>query len=112
MPQNVAFLQFENSVRNAAVTDTAGQTITFSVGAQPAPSVRVQNLSTATIWVGMGLQSTSSAAVTTQGMAIPPASQFGAIQIFRTGGNLKLAAFCVGATQTGVLLCTAGEGMS
>lgn len=111
MPGNAAFLQFENSVRNAAI-DTAGATLTFCLGAQPAPSVRVQNLGTATLWIGMGTQSTSSAAVTTQGMMIPPATQAGSVQIFRTGGQLKLTAYSVGATQTGILLATAGEGMS
>lgn len=109
MPNNAAFLQFENSVRGTP--DTAGATITFCLGAQPAPSVRVQNLGTATLWIGMGTQGTSSAAVTTQGMMLAPANQVGAIQIFRTGGNLKLATFAVGATQTGLIVCTAGEGM-
>lgn len=103
------FLQFGNSTRQTL--DTAGATVTFSTGAQPDPAVRVQNLLTATVWIGMGLQSTSSAAVTTQGMMIPPATQAHSVQIFRTGGNLKIAAFTVGATQTGVILVTGGEGM-
>lgn len=104
-----AFLQFEDSVRSSF--DTAGATITFSIGAQPAPAVRIQNLGTATVWIGMGTQSTSSASVTTKGMMIAPQNQVGAIQIFRTGGNLKLAAFPVGATQSAILLVTAGEGL-
>jgi|SRR5688572_17586856 hypothetical protein len=104
-----AFLQFSNSIRQTL--DTAGATVTFSLGAQPDPAVRLQNVSTATVWIGMGLQSTTSASVTTQGMMIPPATQAGAIQIFRTGGNLKVAAFTVGATQTGILLVTGGEGL-
>lgn len=111
MPGNAAFLQFEDSVVNTSVS-TAGATLTFCLGAQPAPSVRIQNLGTATLWIGMGLQGTTSASVTTKGMMIPPGTQAGAIQIFRTGGNLKVSAFAVGATQTGILLATAGEGMS
>lgn len=106
---NNAFLQFGDSVRQGF--DTAGATLTFSIGAQPDPAVRIQNLGTSTVWIGMGLQSTSSAAVTTKGMMIPPATQAGAIQIFRTGGNLKVAAFTVGATQTAILLATGGEGV-
>ena len=104
------FLQFSNSVRTATI-DTAGATITFSTSAQVDPEVRVQNLGTATVWIGLGTRSTSSAAVTTQGFMIPPATQVGSIQIFRSGGNSTLGAFTVGATQTGILLCTGGEGM-
>jgi hypothetical protein len=103
------FLQFGNSTRQTL--DTAGATVTFSTGAQPDPEVRIQNLSTATAWIGMGLQSTSSAAVTTQGMMIPPATQAHSVQIFRAGGNLKVAAFTVGATQTAIILVTGGEGV-
>lgn len=106
---NRAFLQFSNSIRQGF--DTAGATVTFSLGAQPDPAVRIQNLGTSTVWVGMGLQGTTSASVTTQGMMIPPATQFGAIQIFRTGGNLKATVFTVGATQTGIVLVTGGEGL-
>ena len=103
------FLQMGNSTRQ--VVDTAGATVTFSTGAQPNSEVRIQNLGTATIWVGMGLQGTSSAAITTQGMMLPPANQFGCLQILRTGGELKVGLCTVGATQTGVVLVTGGEGM-
>lgn len=103
------FLQMGNSTRQTF--DTAAATVTFSTGAQPFTEVRIQNVGTATAWIGMGLQSTSSAAITTQGMMIPPATQAGAIQIFRTGGELKVAMCTVGATQTGIVLVTGGEGM-
>lgn len=106
--EKYAFLQMGNSTRQTL--DTAGATVTFSTGAQPNPEVRIQNLGTATAFIGMGQQGTSSASVTTQGMMIPPATQAGAIQIFRTGGELKVAAFTVGATQTAILLVTGGEG--
>lgn len=105
-----AFLQFSNSVKQAV--DTAGATVTFSTGTQPDPAVRIQNLSTATVWIGLGLQSTSSAAVTANGQMIPPATQAQSIQIIRTGGNLKVAAFTIGATQTTSILVTGGEGMA
>lgn len=107
--ENFPFLQFGNSVVQSL--STAGATVTFSTGAQPDKQVRIQNLSTATVWIGMGLQSTSSAAVTTQGMMIPPATQAGSIQVFSTGGNLKVAAFTVGATQTTSILVTGGQGL-
>lgn len=103
------FLQFGNSTRQTL--DTAGATVTFSTGAQPDPEVRIQNVGTATVWIGMGLQSTSSAAISTQGMMIPPATQAHSVQIFRTGGNLKVALITVGATQTGIVLVTGGEGL-
>ena len=102
------FLQFSNSIKSTVV---GGATMTFSTGAQPDPEVRVQNLSTAVIWVGMGTRSTSSAAVTGNGVRIEKATDPGSIQIFRTGGNLKIAAFTENATHTIPLLVTGGEGL-
>lgn len=103
-----AFLQMSNG----AITtfDTAGTTITFSTTAQPNDSVRIQNLGTATVWIGLGSQSTSSAAVSTQGMMVPPATVVGSIQVIRSGGQTTLAAFTKGATQTAVILTVGGEG--
>ena len=106
--QNYAFLQFSDSTRSAF--DTAGTTITFSTGAQPDSEVRIQNVGTATVWIGMGTRSTSSAAVTTKGIHLPPANNVGCLQIIRTGGNTTLAAFSVGATQSAIIITTGGEG--
>lgn len=106
--QNYAFLQFSDSTRSSF--DTAGTTITFSTGAQPDSEVRIQNVGTATVWIGLGTRSTSSAAVTTKGLMIPPSNQVGCLQIIRTGGNLTLAAFPVGATQSAIIVTTGGEG--
>ena len=104
-----AFLQFSNSVKQTV--DTAGVTVTFSTSAQVDRALRIQNLSTATVWIGLGSRATSSAAVTANGLMIPPATQAGSIQVIRTGGNAALAAFTVGATQTTSILATGGEGM-
>lgn len=108
MASKYSFLQFDNSV--IQTVDTTGATVTFSLGAQPDPTVRIQNLSTATIWIGMGSQSTSSAAVTTKGVMLAPDNRVGCLQILRTGGNLKVALFAVGATQTSSVLVTGGDG--
>jgi hypothetical protein len=105
-----AFLQFSDSVKTAAFS-TEGVTVTFSTGAQPDPSVRVQNLSTATCWIGLGTRSTSSAAVTANGIMIPPATQAQSMQIIRTGGETTLAAFPIGDTITTRILVTGGEGV-
>ena len=51
------FLQFSDSDGKTGV-DTAGTTITFSTSAQPDPEIRLQNLGTATMWIGMGTRST------------------------------------------------------
>lgn len=102
------FLQFSNSVKSTVV---GGATFTFSTGAQPDPEVRVQNLSTAAIWVGMGTRSTSSAAVTGNGVRIEKATDPGSIQIFRAGGNTTIAAFTENATHTLPILITGGEGL-
>ena len=107
--EKYAFLQFSNSVVQSL--STAGATVTFSTTAQPNPSVRVQNLSTATVWIGLGTRATSSAAVTTQGIMVPPTTQYGCIQVIRGGGQTTLAAFTVGATQTTSILVTGGEGV-
>lgn len=103
------FLQFSNSVKQTV--DTAGVTVTFSTSAQTDPEVRVQNLSTATVWIGIGSRSTSSAAVTANGIMIPPATQAHSVQVIRSGGVATIAAFTVGATQTGSILFTGGEGV-
>lgn len=108
MASKYSFLQLDNSV--SQTVDTAMATVTFSIGAQPDPTVRLQNVGTATVWFGMGLQSTSSAAITTKGMMLAPQNQQGCIQIVRTGGNLKVALCTVGATQTGIVLVTGGDG--
>lgn len=105
-----AFLQLSNSAKPSAF-DTAGITVTFSTSAQVDPEVRVQNMGTSTLWIGIGSRSTSSAAVTTQGICLPPANNVGCIQILRSGGYATLAAFPVGATQTALMLCTGGEGL-
>lgn len=102
------FLQFSNSIKN---TFANGVTFTFSTGTQPDPEVRVQNLSTAAVWVGMGTQSTSSAAVLANGMRVEKVGDPGCIQIFRAGGNLKIAAFTENATHTVILMVTGGEGL-
>lgn len=107
-----AFLQYVNSTIKSV--DTAGATITIGATSTglPTTAVRFQNLGTATVWVGMGTQSTSSASVTTNGIPIMPVNNVGAVQIFRTGGALTVGAFTVGATQTGSILVTGGEGLA
>lgn len=109
MPTPAPFLQFSDSTITAP--STAGATITFSTSAQTDPAVRLQNLGTATLWIGIGTRATSSAAVTTKGLMLAPANQQGCLQIIRSGGNATLAVFAVGATQTGSILTTGGEGM-
>lgn len=106
---NYAFIQYSDSA--ITTLTTAGATITFSTSAQTDPAVRIQNLSTATVWIGIGSRSTSSAAVTTKGIAVQPTNQVGCIQIIRGAGNATLAAFTVGATQTTSILTTGGEGL-
>lgn len=105
---NYAFIQYSDSTVTAP--STAGATVTFSTSAQTDPALRVQNLGTATLWIGLGSRSTSSAAVTTKGLMVAPANQVGAIQVIRSGGNATVAIFAVGATQTGSILTTGGEG--
>src|SRR3970040_1135845 len=104
-----AFLQFSDSVSQSV--NTAGATVTFSTGAQPDPAVRIHNMSTATVWIGMGTRSTSSAAVTGDGIMISPANNQVCVQVFRTGGQTTLAAFTLGATQTTSILVIGGEGV-
>lgn len=106
--EKYAFLQFSNSAKSTV--DTAGVTVTFSTSSTVDPEVRVQNLSTATVWIGLGTRATSSASVTANGFMIPPATQAHSVQYFRTGGNATLAAFTIGATQTTSILATGGEG--
>lgn len=106
--ERFAFLQFSDSAVNAI--STAPVTITVALGAQPDPTVRIVNTGTATVWIGIGTRSTSSAAITTKGIMVPPASVFGSTVFIRTGGNLTLAACTVGATQTTTIITTGGEG--
>ena len=110
--EKYAFLQYVNSVKQTI--DTAGATITIGATSTglPVNSVRVQNLSTATAWIGMGTQGTTSASVTSAGVSIQPTNQIGCVQVFRTGGALTVSAFTVGATQTTSILVTGGEGLS
>ena len=104
-----AFLQFSSSVKQTV--DTAGVTLTFSLGAQPDPAIRLQNLGTATVFIGLGTNATSSAAVTADGIMLAPDNRVGCLQIIRSGGETTLAAFAVGATQTTDILVTGGEGV-
>lgn len=109
--EKYAFLQIADSA--SASPDTAGATVTIGAsGAFPSSSARIVNAGTATLFVGLGTQSTSSASVTTKGMMIPPANNYGCVQVIRTGGNTKLAVFTVGATQTGKIYVTGGEGLA
>jgi hypothetical protein len=41
---------------------------------------------------------------------VAPANQVGCLQVIRSGGNGTVAIFAVGATQTGSVLTTGGEG--
>lgn len=107
--QKYRFMQLSASLTQTV--DTAPVTVTFSVGAQPDSEVRIVNCSTATVFIGMAAQSTSSAAITAGMMLLPVSNGAGAIGIFRTGGNTKLAAVTVGATQTTVIRVTGGEGI-
>ena len=100
-----AFLQFSNTAKSAV--DTAGVTVTFSTSSTVDGAVRIVNGGTATLWIGLGTRSTSSAAVTGSGMAVLPNT----VAVIRTGGNATLAAFTVGATQTTQISATGGEGM-
>lgn len=106
--EKYAFLQFSDAVSQAV--DTAGATVTFSTGAQGDSAVRIVNASTATVYIGMGSRSTSSAAVTTKGYYMAPANQHGSVLVIRTGGHTTLAAFTVGATQTTTIKVIGGEG--
>jgi len=110
--EKYAFLQFTNSANSTV--DTAGVTLTIGASSTglPVNSVRIYNASTATVFVGMGTQSTSSAAVTGNGLIIAPTNQNGCIGVFRTGGATTLAAFTNGATQTTKIYITGGEGLS
>src|SRR4051812_46727955 len=101
---NYAFLQYSDSTVTALTT--AGATVTFSTSAQTDPALRIQNMGTATVWIGLGTRSTSSAAVTTKGLVIPPTGQPGCIQVIRAGGAATFAAFTLGATQTTTILST------
>ena len=110
--EKYAFLQFGAS--SSKTVDTAGATVTVNSGATglPATSIRIQNLGTATIWVAQGAQATTSASVTSAGIAIMPANQVGCLQVIRSQGGTTIVAFAVGATQTGSILFTPGEGLS
>ena len=107
-----AFLQWVTS-QTGTVT-TAG--ITLTIGATttglPVDSVRINNLSTATLFVGMGTGYTSSAQVTTGGLILAPTNQYGCSGVFRTGGALTIQAYTVGATQTTGIWVTGGEGLA
>lgn len=110
--EKFAFLQFADSV--IGTPDTAGVTLTIggTTTGLPNTALRVINGGTATLWIGLGSRSTSSAAVTTKGLMIPPANNYGCVQVIRTGGALTVAAFTVGATQTTKIIITGGEGLA
>ena len=109
--ERYAFLQWSDSTSTSI--STAPVTITYVTTALTDPAVRVSNVGTATVWIGFGARSTSSAAITTKGLMIPPAptstNAAPVFYFFRTGGG-ALAACCVGATQTTTILVTGGEG--
>jgi hypothetical protein len=103
-----AFLQFSDS---SQATFANGITMTFSTGAQPDPAVRIQNRSTAGVFIAMGpTRTTSSAAVVAKGIWLP-AEANGGTMVLRTGGETKLAAFTSNATHTVLICVTGGEGV-
>ena len=107
-----AFLQFSDST--SATVDTGGATLTIGSSATglPVESVRIVNASTATVFIGLGTRSTSSAAVTGTGIMFPPAGNPGAVGVIRVGGQTTLAAFTNGSTQTTKIYVTGGEGLA
>lgn len=104
-----AFLQLSDST--STVVSTAPVTITVATTALPNQSINVRNNGTTAVWIGIGVRSTSSAAITTKGLYLPERTVYGSERVFRSGGALTIAACAVGATQTTTIIVAGGEGV-
>lgn len=106
-----AFLQMGNSIKQ--VVGTAGATVTFSAGSQPAHALRIHNIAgTIGCWIGQGTQATNSATVTSAGLFIGVPGNPDAYQVIRSIGSNTAVLFVTGTTETATILMTPGEGLS
>ena len=104
-----AFLQLSDS--SSTVVSTVPVTLTVALTALPNQAANIRNNGTTAVWIGIGTRSTSSAAITTKGLYLPERTVYGSERVVRTGGQLTIAACCVGATQTTTIIVAGGEGV-